>query len=198
MIVPGYFLLDPLKAVEVTSLNFGRVQVQVPVLTPAFLGEVIGTLTEARDRYLARLPIPGILEVVDRAIARWLDPGYPPRKLAEAALPEVTGFSPPMVASTLPKMLEGYRGDRLWKLLESELGDPLALDGFRPYAGGYSRAFGPRLVTHVFSGNIPFLAAPGLILTLLAKSASLAKASSEEPIFPALFARSLAEEDPRL
>lgn len=198
MIVPGYFLPDPLKAVEVTSLDFGRIQVEVPVLTPALLAEAIEAITEARDRSLARLPLHGILDVVERALARWLDPGYPPRKLAEAALPEVTGFSPSMVALTLPKMLEGYRKEQLFRLLEEELGDPLILDGFRSRAGGYRRAFGPRLVTHVFAGNIPFLAAPGLIFTLLAKSASLVKVSSEEPIFPALFARSLAEADPRL
>lgn len=198
MIVPGYFLPDPLKAVEVASLDFGRVQVQVPVLTPALLGEVIDTITEARDRYLATLSIYTIIDTIDRTITRWLDPGYPLRKMAKTALPEVTGLSQPMIASTLPKMLEGYRRDRLLRLLEDELGDPLILDGFRPRAGGYSRVFGPKLITHVFSGNIPALAVPGLISALLVKSASLAKASSEEPIFPALFASSLAEEDPRL
>lgn len=198
MIVPGYFLPESFTAAEVASLDFGRVQVQVPVLTPALTGEVIGSITRARDRYLATLPIHAILGVIDRAVARWLDPEYPLREMAKTALPEVTGLSQPMIASTLPKMLEGYRRDRLLRLLEDELGDPLVLDGFRPRAGGYSRVFGPKLITHVFSGNIPALAVPGLISALLVKSASLAKASSEEPIFPALFARSLAEEDPRL
>ena len=198
MIVPGYFLPDPFKAVEFASLDAGSVQVQVPIFTPALLGEVISAITETRDRYLATLPVHAILDVVDRTVARWLDPGYPLRRMAEAALPQVTGLSPPMIASTLPAMLEGYRKAPLLKLLEAELGDPLVLDGFRPRAGGYSRVFGPRLITHVFSGNIPALSAPGLISALLAKSASLAKASSQEPIFPALFARSLAEEDPRL
>ncbi len=60
------------------------------------------------------------------------------------------------------------------------------------------KAFGPRLVTHVFSGNVAGLPALSLIYALLVKSASLGKVPSEEPLFSSLFARSLAEVSPEI
>ena len=59
-------------------------------------------------------------------------------------------------------------------------------------------AFGPRLTTHVFSGNVPGVAVTSLIRALLVKSASLGKTAVGEPLLPALFARALAEEDAEL
>ncbi len=60
------------------------------------------------------------------------------------------------------------------------------------------RAFGPDLIATVLSGNVPHVAAESMILALLAKSACLVKASSRDPLFPLLFARSLAAADARL
>ncbi|MCB1743441.1 MAG: acyl-CoA reductase, partial [Gammaproteobacteria bacterium] len=127
--------------------------------------------------------------------ALWQDPGYPRRQHVEACLPVVTGYSAPMVKHGLDTLLAGFRADALWTLLRAELGDPRVLDAFRPRrdAGGLSRAFGPRLISHVFSGNVPGLPAWSLICALLTKSASLGKVASEEPLFAVHFARSLAE-----
>src|SRR5581483_6166949 len=136
----------------------------------------------------------------DRAVSRWLDPYSRWRRLAERVLPAITGYSEPMIRKGLPGYLATFRQENLWRLLESELGDPEYLDEFRPRGrlGGYSRAYGPRLTTHVFAGNVPGLPAQSLVSALLAKAACLGKAASEEPLFPALFAASLGEVDPRL
>jgi len=198
MIVPGYFLPSSVEPGQLLHLGFGGVTVEVPRPEPALLINVLDSISLARDHDLGKRPILDILEALDDVIARWLDPDYSFRRLAEATLPATTGFSPQMVAHGLTAMLEGYRKRLLWRVLEAELQDPLVLDGFRPRASGQSRAYGPRLITHILSGNIPALGAPSLIYALLAKSASLMKGASEEPVFPALFARSLAEVDPRL
>lgn len=198
MIIPGAFLPESVKTGEVARLEFGGIVVEAPVLTPLDLSKAIESITMARDRSLAHRPVHTILSSLDRVITLWLDPAYPPRKLAEEALPAVTGFSRETIAYGLPTVLESYREDHLVRVLEGELGDHHLLDEFRPSAFGKSRVFGPRLVTHVLAGNIPALAAPGLVFALLAKSAVLIKSSSDEPVFPPLFARSIAEVDPEL
>lgn len=198
MIVPGYFLPSSVEPGQLLHLDFGGVTVEVPRPEPSLLTSVLDAISLARDQDLAKRPVLDILEAVDGVVARWLDPDSSPRRLAEAALPATTGLSPQMVAHGLTAMLEDYRKCSLWRVLEAELRDPLVLDEFRPRASGQSRAYGPRLITHILSGNIPALGAPSLIYALLAKSASLVKGASEEPVFPALFARSLAEADPRL
>jgi len=198
MIIPGAFLPESVKTDEVTCLEFGRIVVEVPVLTPLHLSRTIESITEARDRSLAHRPVHTILSSLDKVITLWLDPAYPLRKLAGEALPTTTRLSREMIAYGLPTVLEGYRKDHLVRVLEEEVGDLLLLDEFRPTAFGKSRAFGPRLVTHILAGNLPALVAPGLIFALLAKSAVLIKSSSDEPVFPPLFARSIAEVDPEL
>ncbi len=206
MIIRGYALPRGLEPPGLTTLSFGDVQVEVPVLTPAFLSELLDRLEMARDHTLASRPVAEILKSIDRTIARWQDPAEPCRRLAEAALPAVTGFSPPMVAHALTVMLAPYRRAALWAVLDDELGDARVLDAFRPdrshrgsaSGGRLSRASGPRLTAHIFSGNIPALPAHSLIYALLVKSASLGKSASTEPVFPALFVQTLAETDPDL
>ena len=50
----------------------------------------------------------------------------------------------------------------------------------------------------MFSGNVAGLPAFSLVYALLVKSASLGKVPSEEPLFPSLFARTLAEVSPEI
>jgi hypothetical protein len=112
----------------------------------------------------------------------------------------VTGYPADVIRKGLAGYLATFRLENTRRLLEEELRDPRFLDEFRPRGpvGGLARAFGPRLTTHVFAGNVPGLPAQSLACALLVKSASLGKAASEEPLFPALFVQSLAEVDARL
>jgi hypothetical protein len=200
------YWLPGLQADEVAEWQTPRfgardeVRLRVPVLTPAGLAAVMERAAAARDAYLAETPVAQVAASIDRAVSRWLDPYSRWRRLAERALPAITGYSAPMVRKGLPGYLATFRRENLWRMLEAELGTPGYLDGFQPRGrlGGRSRAYGPRLATHVFAGNVPGLPAQSLVAALLAKAACLGKAASEEPLFPALFAASLAEVDRRL
>ncbi len=204
--IPVFYLpgLDEADVGEFISLEFGqdgnRVRMHSPVLTPALLSKVIAGLRKSRKDYLARLPVYAIVETIDKVAALWADPSYHLRKQAEEFLPAITGYSSQMITKTLDGIVPMFSAKNLKLLLADEFGDPLFLDEFRPRPGikGLSKAYGPSLTTHVFSGNVPGLPALSLICALLVKSASLGKAASEEPFFPALFARSLSEVDPEL
>ncbi len=184
-------------------LRFGETDdlaLRVPALTVPELTAVLDAITAARDAYLAELPVREIVARLDTAIALWLDPAFPPRRLAEKLLPAITGYSPAMIRDGLTALLRGMRGDALLQCLAAEFGDPECLDTFRPLRGTAlrTRAFGPRLAVHVFSGNVPGLPVWSLLCGVLVKAANLGKTASGEPLLPALFAASLAEVDPDL
>jgi hypothetical protein len=197
---PGF---EPQTHEEMT-LTFGdeaeALRLSLPVLTPAALEALSLRLLEAQEAHLARRPIADIVEVIDQAVQRWLDPHSVYRQQAEAWLPAITRYSPAMIRHGLDTLLQALRKEALWRLLQAEFGDPQVLDTFRPrpHVGSLTRAYGPRLVTHIFSGNVPALSAWSLVCALLTKSASVGKSASEEPLFAALFARSLWEVCPDL
>jgi hypothetical protein len=170
----------------------------MPDLSAAELRTIIDRLLAARERHLVRRPVPSLLSSLDRAVQRWLDPASGERQEAEATLPAQTGLSPAMICHTLPLVFQEYRAERLETLLRDELGDLHALDAFVPVPGGWRKAYGPNLITQVLAGNLPGAGLDGVIFALLLKSATLVKASSQEPLLPALFARSLARVDPDL
>ena len=164
------------------------------------VADTAARLWAARKGYLARLPVAEIVAIVDQVVGLWLAPESPWLEAAGRRIAAATPYSEAMVRTGLTRLLGGCRKDALLALLEEELGDPAVLDGFRPRrtAPGSHRAHGPGLTTHIFSGNVPGLPAISLIQALLVKSASLGKPASEEPVFPAMFARSIAAVDAKL
>lgn len=174
--------------------------VEVPRLKAAGLDALTERLLQAREGYLAHIPVERIITLLDRVANRWLDPASPYRREAEGLLPAITGYSEPAIRKGLSSFLSLLRRANLERLVEQELADPQVLDGFRPHArgGGQTRAYGPALTVHVWSGNVPGLPAQSLTNGLLVKSACLGKVASEEPLFASLLAESIAEVDERL
>jgi hypothetical protein len=169
-------------------------------ITPVLVAKIAAHIWAARKARLARLPVAEIVETLDRAIGLWLEEGSPWLEAACRCIAAVTPYCEAMVQTGIRRLLADCRRDGLLALLQAELGDPAVLDGFRPRPAirGLHRATGPAVTTHIFSGNVPGLPAVSLIHGLLVKSASLGKPASEEPVFPALFARSIAAVDPKL
>ena len=169
-------------------------------LSPLFIAELAAKLWAARRRSLAGRPVAEIVELIDAAVGSWLAPDSPWMAEACQRISAGTPYCEAMVRTGLTRLLAGCRKEQMIELLTEELGDAEVLDGFRPRraARGRHRAVGPGLVAYVFSGNVPGLPAIGMIQALLVKSACLGKPASEEPVFPALFARSLAALDPTI
>jgi hypothetical protein len=199
------FHLPALASPPTTVWSFGAgeeaISLRLPQLTPALLATQIEALLEASDQILAGREVASVIRSVHRVAERLLDRSDPLRRTAESALPAITGTSPAMIQKVLDGMASDWLQDRSHALLDSEFQDPAVLERFRPrlgHPGLQSRAIGPRLTTHFFSGNVPGVAVTSLIRALLVRSASLGKTAVGEPLLPALFARALAEEDPEL
>ncbi len=170
----------------------------MPSPSPTDLSARLDALLANRIQYLASRTARDILDCVDQAVQRWLDPGSQERQEAEARLPETTGLSAAMIRHVLPLIFQEYRADKIEALCVDELGSLEVLDRFVPSASGQKRAYGPPLITHVFAGNVPGAGLDSVIFSLLVKSATLVKTSSAEPVLPALFARSIQDIDPNL
>ncbi len=171
-----------------------------PRLEPRDMHRIMDRMLAARRTYLAGATTRDLIDLVHVARDRWLDYDDPFRAEADRILPAVTAYAPVMVRRGLDDYLSIFKRDNLKALVRAELGDLDILDGFRErrLVSGKSRAYGPEITTHVFSGNVPGLAAQSIVMALLLKSASFGKLASGEPIFAALFARSLIALEPRL
>ena len=201
--VAGY--LPGLKADDLQwqTLSFsGRadtVEVAVPVLSPAQLVALAERVRRAGQATLKTMSVSQIIAVVDRVIARLLDPLDPYRQEADKLLPLITGYDTEMVRLGLTGYLKTFRAPQLQRFVADDFANPKMLDEFQPIPkGGMASAFGPQLMVHVWAGNVPGLPLWSLISGLLVKAGNVGKVSSAEPLMASLFARLLAEVEPRL
>ncbi|RXT05688.1 acyl-CoA reductase [Ammoniphilus sp. CFH 90114] len=188
---------------EYRSLTFegktGKIELRVPDLTAAQLEEITRILKKQYQDYVRHLRVQDVIDVLDQAVQRWLDPSYERRQIAQECLPIITGYDGEMIRLFLTQYLRNFRKEKLQRIVDEDFTNPLVLDEFRPrMAGGLVRAYGPELATHIFSGNVPGLPLWSLASGLLVKSATLGKVSSSEPLFPVLFVKTIEEINPKL
>ena len=177
----------------------GRVALRFPVLEEGAITRLIGRLLEARAQRLERMTARDIARVLAQAAARLADADDPLRRLADEALPAITGYSNAMIRLVLDRMVMDWSERALLGLLDTELAGGIALDRFiRTPAGRRVRAVGPRLAFQVFAGNVPGVAVTALVRSVLVRAATLGKTAAGEPLLTVLFARALEQVDPAL
>ena len=167
--------------------NSGSITLELPVLDRSAMVTLTGALQQAARSTLATIPTDELLPRLQRIAEHWLDPDFGPRRDAELLLAETTGYSPAMLRHGLSLHFAPLVEDAIGRLMDIEIGARQRADACRG-----------SVITHVLSGNIPGLAAAPTLLGLAAKSAVLLKAAAGEPLFPALFAASIASLDPEL
>lgn len=193
----------PASEVRWSSLSFGTgpeaVDVAVPQLTPAQLRTLAAYVREQGRAQLRPMPVSQIIAVIDRVIARLLDASDPYRRQLDGLLPRISSFDAEMVRLGLNAYLKTFRAPQLQRFVTEDFANPKLLDEFQPRAkGGMARALGPELLVHVWAGNVPGLPLWSLVCGLLVKAPAIGKLASAEPVFASLFARLLAEVEPRL
>lgn len=197
--IPAYFIPEGIVFDSYREQVYGAYTLQFPNLSGSKLAEICAEVRIRRSTYLTNLTTLQIIEAIDQTIQLWLNPDYPLRRVAEHVLPSLTGYDAETVRLELKRFMRGFRKKELYRFLDEEFDNPAVLDGFRPRkTGGLSRAYGPELIFHVFSGNVPGLPVWSMIMGLLLKSGGIGKSSSSEPLMAALFAQSLAQVDRKL
>lgn len=184
---------------ETKILTFNGLEVELPLLTNEQMKKVIDTVKRESRAVLKSFSVTEIIEVIDNVIEQFLDRSSSYRQEAEKLLPLVTGYCAETIRLGLTSYLKSFRKHELQRFLVEDLGNPLLLDAFQPRAkGGFSKAVGPDLITHVWAGNVPALPLWSFISGLLVKAGNIGKVSSSEPLFAGWFAQALAEAEPRL
>lgn len=203
VVLDGYF--TP-KAFEPASFNekdfeseYGALTLRMPKLTADEVTEIAGMVKKQRQMWLTNLKVAEVVDVLDIAVQKWLNPNDALRQLAETLLPVITGYDPEMIRLELKRFMRTFRKKELMRFLDEEFDNVAVLDDFRPRkTGGFSKATGPKLIFHVFSGNVPGVPVWSLVMGLLLKSGNIGKTSMAEPLLPVLFAQSIAEVSPEL
>lgn len=199
----GYLPGLSAEQVQWHTLTFGeggqRVDVSVPQLTPAQLAALAAHVRQQGRTQLKSMPVSQIIAAIDRAIERLLNAADPYRLELELLLPRISGFDAEMVRLGLNAYLKTFRAPQLQRFVAEDFANPKLLDEFQPVPkGGMARALGPELLVHVWAGNVPGLPLWSLVCGLLVKAPAIGKVASAEPLFASLFARLLAEVEPRL
>jgi len=175
------------------------VEVEIPLLTEEQMSKVIRKVKKASAETLKSFSVMELVNIIDQVIDRLLDRNKPCRQKAEKLLSIVTGYSEELIRLGLTSYLKNFRKHELQRFLIEDLGNHSLLDEFQPRVkGGFSKAVGPNLITHVWSGNVPGLPLWSFISGLLVKAGNIGKVSSAEPLFAGWFARLLVEVEPRL
>lgn len=172
--------------------------VDVPQLSATQMTALAERVREASHTHLKTMCVSDIIRVLDKATARLLDANDLYRQQLEQLLPQASGFDAEMVRLNLNAYLQTFRGLQLQRFVAEDFANPKVLDEFQPRTqGGWTRAFGPELLVHVWAGNVPALPMWSFVSGLLVKAGCIGKISSAEPVFATLFARLLAEVEPR-
>lgn len=172
--------------------------VEVPELSTEQYKTLANRIRQASRTHLKSLPVSDIVRTIDTAIARLLNAQDPYRQALERLLPRATGFDADMVRLGLNNYLQTFRALQLQRFVTEDFANPKLLDEFQPRPkGGWSKAIGPDLLVHVWAGNVPALSLWSFVSGLLVKAGAIGKIASAEPIFASLFARLLAEVEPR-
>ena len=175
-----------------------HLRLRFPTPDPAFARRVCDHLIGA-GALLHERRTDALVESLGRAGARFLDPGDPIRAAALDLLPAAAGLSPAMAREVVDGMARDWTADRLGRLVRAQFPDPGVLDGFRPGpAGSRVRAFGRRLVVQLGAGNVAGASVGGMARALLARAPVLLKPGLHDAVLPVLYARALADCDPRL
>lgn len=205
---------DPYRGETPTGRTFSA-----PRLTASDARAVARTVAAAAREAREERSLTEVVRAISRTAVSLADRNTEGGREAVSLLGEELGWTPELAAETLEGMAEGWTEAALSSLVETELGEPGFLEGFRedPRAAGGAgagpepphpagadavvrrrRALGPPLVAVVHAGNVPGVAVTAALRGLLVRSGVLSKVPSGEPGLLGLFARSLARKDPLL
>ncbi len=166
-------------------------------ITPDLTAELVAEAQKIRHDF-RRVPLVAILTVLDRVSRRLADPEDPYRQEALRLLPDLIGFTPEMIGAGIDTLCSILQRENLETRLQCDLGNASFMDEYVYHDDfkGYMRAMPLGVIAHVAAGNVFVGAVDSLIQGILTKNISLLKLSSNDPVFPLLFAKVVKECDP--
>jgi hypothetical protein len=199
--------LDLEDKLDFNYQNIGHgIELKKPVLTTDILDKIIIDLKQKRKEHLLNMGIANIIDTIDKVTDQWMNPEYTRRKFALDILPKVTGFSVQMLETLgfghMLRLLKKYNIPITGKLQHKNFKE------FTEHHDGLIKAYGeaqvthtnyePEIIGHICAGNILGIAAIEMVIDKLVDAATWVKVPTEEPVFGALYAKSIEDIDPQL
>ncbi|MDI9331207.1 MAG: acyl-CoA reductase [Alphaproteobacteria bacterium] len=194
--VPG---LDPqsIAWLDLGTRQAASAGIAVPVLSPGQIRTVTRTVRDQARVHLQTLSVTDIIERIDAAVMRLLNPADPARRTLDQGLPRLCGLDADMVRLNLNRYLKTFRTQGLHRFVAEDLPNPKVLDTWQPLSkGGWGLAMGSPVLLHLWAGNVPALPLWSLVCGLLSKSGNVGKLASAEPMFVSVFAQVLIDIEP--
>lgn len=183
--LPDFFLVDLPTEVD---------------LQPRLISEACDRLRDNGVRYLQPRTTSQIVHSLCNLADNWLDDEFPFRQKLIEEGGEKSGFSVEVLLDGMDRMFRTWTPDQFEFWLTQDFGhverlDYLASSRNEARESKSSMAFGPGLITHITSGNLPVPAIMSIVSGLLVKSAQFVKCASHCSFVPRLFAHSLYQHD---
>jgi len=213
----GYYLPPSLEyledKLEFRELSADGFNITVPKISKDIVIEIVSTIRNSRDKYIANISIEEIAEIYDRVSRKWKNNDYEKKKVALDVLPKLTNLS--------KEIIEYYQFRTIYKINKETI---LFLSHFVPPKEVFKkfikieksksmlRAFGSlfsqlklakalkskkeiKLITYITPSNVPgLIECLGMFLSSIVKASSVIKSPSMQPVFAPLFAESILEE----
>lgn len=173
------------------------VEIEFPSFPRAAVMEVVEKLA-LRKRAAHDRPLDELIEIMEAARARWMDPNYDLRKEALEIIPVISGQSRKMCEKELDDILMLWQRPVIYALLEGDLGGAAYLEDWVPRGNFRLHAQPQGLVLHNLAGNSFNLGLSSLFNGLVTKNVNLMKLARESPYFAVKAAESLREVDKKL
>lgn len=119
---------------------------------------------------------------------KWGNSEYPLHRQAVELASEITGYSPHIFEEDFQRIARTLRRQKLYDLVESDLGNSLYLDEWFPCQSVYTKAKPKGIVLHIMVGNVPLAGLFTIVRSVLCKNRTIAKLPSRDLISCLFFA----------
>ncbi|MFN2427521.1 MAG: acyl-CoA reductase [Candidatus Binatia bacterium] len=162
--------------------------------TAAAVEQAVREAGRARARVLETMTTAEIIEIVAAAATAWTQPHYTPRSRLLPLLARDLRLPRPLLERGLDAIFGAVTEESLHRFVAGETEHPEALDGPIDLGGARrGRLLGPRVVFHSLAGNVPGLAIPPIVASLLARSICVVRDSQRQPWLTPAFVATLGE-----
>jgi len=170
-------------------------------ITPKMVEEMVKK-GKTIAKKLSQVSVHEIIEIINRASYILEDKDNELHNEIVKQLPQVVGFSEPMVEEGIKTLTDIMRRENVITRINVDLGKCEVLDEFtyNDYFKGYIKAQPRGLVAHISAGNVFVGAMDSLVQGLVTKNVNILKMSGNDTLFPLIFAKaiSLADEKKRI
>lgn len=162
--------------------------------TAAAIEQAVREAGRARARVLDTMTTAEIIEIISAAALAWTQPHYTPRIRLLPMLARDLRLPRPLLERGLDSIFGVLTEPSLHRFVHGEVEHPEGLERTLDLGGGRrGRLLGPRVVFHSLAGNVPGLAIPPIVASLLARSICVVRDSQRQPWLTAAFVATLAE-----